>query len=230
MEEFLSGFGWLILYFVCCASGALVLRLTTKVPDEVFRKLLHCILLGSLSLWVSVFDTWWVVAVSAVLFAVAVYPFLWLAERIKGYSETLTERKKGELKTSLLAVFGMFSVVVTICWGFFSDRMLALASVYAWGFGDAAAALIGKRFGKHKILGKKTLEGTTAMFTVSLVSVIIVLALRGGISWYGCVLAAVLASAVSTVVELYTSGGMDTVTCPFAAMAVLVPMTRLLEV
>jgi len=55
-----------------------------------------------------------------------------------------------------------------------------LASVLAWGLGDAAAALVGKRFGRHFVRGRlvegcKSLEGTFAMFVVSFISVMIVL-------------------------------------------------------
>ena len=43
----------------------------------------------------------------------------------------------------------------------------ALASIYAWGVDDALVALIGKKFGKHKIKwkladGKKSVEGSLA--------------------------------------------------------------------
>ena len=85
-----------------------------------------------------------------------------LLERIERFSEFITERKKGELKSSLLLVFGMFALIITVCSGLLGDPYLVLASVYAWGFGDAAAALIGKRFGKHKfskISPNKTIEG-----------------------------------------------------------------------
>ena len=36
-----------------------------------------------------------------------------------------------------------------------------------------------------------------------------------------------LAAAVSALVELYTPNGMDTFTCPMAAMAVLLPLVAL---
>ena len=80
--------------------------------------------------------------------------------------------------------------------------------------------------GRH-IEGRKSVEGTVAMFLVSLVSVLVILSLRGGLPWYGLLLTAYVTAGVSAVVELYSLGGNDTVTCPLAAMAVLLPMTAL---
>ena len=91
----------------------------------------------------------------AVGFAVLVYPILAFFERYKTFSKLTTERKKGELKSSLLLVFFMYATIVVICWGWVGDKYLVLSSVYAWGFGDAAAAIVGKRFGKHKIKWKE---------------------------------------------------------------------------
>ena len=48
---------------------------------------------------------------------------------------------------------------------------------FAWAPGDAAAALIGKMFGRHKIgiSGKKSMEGSGAMAFCSFVGVLCVL-------------------------------------------------------
>ena len=232
MQDFFIGFGYILLYFAICAPAAFVLRLTVKMPDEVFRKILHCILLGSLSVWVVAFPNWWMTALSAIVFAVIVYPFLFFAEKLKGYSKLVTERKTGELKRSLLIVFFMFAIVVSVCWGWQQDKLLALASIYAWGFGDAFAALVGKRFGKHKIGGKiihgrKSVEGTVAMFVVSFCCVFGILMVRGGLAWYAYPIIAFVTALVSAFVELYTLNGIDTITCPLAAMTVLVPMIHL---
>lgn len=232
MQDVISAIVSILIYFIVCATSAILLRVLTKIEDEVFRKLLHMILLGSLFVWTEAFPTWQSAAASALIFAALVYPILWFAERFKGYSKLVTERKSGELKSSLLVVFFMYAVVVAICWGWFDDRMLALASIYAWGFGDAAAALVGKRFGKHKIGGKiiqgrKSFEGTTAMFIVSLISVFTILTLRGGLMWYETLVISVVVAAVSAVVELYTLNGIDTITCPVAAMVVLIVLLRL---
>jgi len=229
MTEFLKGFGILCIYYFVCASSALLLRLTVRVPREVFRKLLHTILLCSLIVWVNVFDTWWIASLAALVLVAIIYPVLALAERLSFYSELLTERKSGEVKHSLILVFSMFAVLNAICWGWLGERWLVLACICAWGFGDAAAALVGKKFGKHylegrHIEGRKSVEGSAAMFTVSLISVFIVLMLNTNLEWYINLLISALTAAASAVVELYTRKGLDTVTCPFAAAAVILPL------
>lgn len=233
MAAFWTGLGLVCAYFVVCASIGGIIRLFTSIPDEPFRKLLHFILLGSLPVWISVYDLWWMAALSALLFAVVVYPILAAAEHLQGYSQLMTERKDGELKKSLLIVFTMFAVVITVCWGLLDDKLLAVASIFAWGFGDAAAALVGKRFGRHKLRGRhiegtKSVEGSVAMFAVSLLTTLTILLLRGGMNILGCVAAAYVTATVCAVVELYSMNGNDTITCPLAAMAVLVPLTALL--
>lgn len=233
IQEFLICFSILIVYFVTCVFLALLLRCFIKIPSEIFRKALHLMLLCSIFVLVYAFPTWWLSALAAVLFILVVYPILMAGERIKGYAEMLTERKKGELKRSLVVAFGMFAVIISLCWGLLGDRWLVLACIFAWGFGDGAAALVGKRFGRHFLQGKliegrKSLEGSLAMFFVSFASVIIILLLRGGLPWYGYIVTAVLTAATCTAVELYTRGGFDTVTCPVAAAAVILPLLWLL--
>ena len=228
----LAGFGALLLYFIPAAGIALGARYLIRIPDELFRKILHCILLGSLVVFVYGFEVWWHAAVCAVAFAVVVYPALAWFERIKGYSELTTERKKGELKASLLLVFGMFALVICVCWGWLGQRSLVLASIYAWGFGDAAAALVGKRWGRHKIRckltdGRKSIEGSAAMFLVSLLSVGTILLVRGGLSPVGWVVTSVVTALVSAAAELCSRDGYDTVICPLAAMAALLPLIHL---
>lgn len=230
--EFMTGFGILLGYYVVCAAGALALRRLVAVPTVVFRKILHIILLGSIFVLTYSFKTWWVSGIAVFIFMVIVFPILVLAERIPGYSELLTERKSGEIKRSLIIVFSMFAVLIFVCWGLLGEKYLVLASVFAWGLGDAAAALIGKRFGKNYIKGRmvdgnKTFEGTLAMFVVSFISVMVVLLANSPVVWYGYVPIAAATAAVTAIVELYTKNGMDTLTCPLAAAAIMIPLVHL---
>lgn len=228
MQELLQGCGSLLLYFIICAAVAITVRMTLKMADELFRKILHVILLGSLMVCVNAFDTWYMAVGVVVVFAIIVYPILNAAERIKNYSQIMTERKQGELKSSLLVVFAMFAIVLSVCWGYFNDRLLAVASIYAWGIGDAFAALIGKKYGKHKITkAGKSIEGTFSMFLCSVISVFVVLMLREGMGMLQVVVISVCVGTVSTLAELYTPNGMDTFTCPLAAMLVLLPLVKI---
>lgn len=235
LTSFLTGFAVLMAYFIISAATALVIRHFVSLHDEVFRKILHLILLGSLPVFLLAFERWWMAVVASLLFVVIAFPVLALGERIDGYSELLIERKGGEVKHSLVVVFFMYALMIGICWGWLGQPWLALASVYAWGFGDAAAALVGKRYGSHflgggTIEGRKSVEGTLAMFAVSFVTVLAVLVVHASIAPIGYLVIPVLAAVVSAAVELYTPGGFDTLTCPLASAAVILPLVHLLGV
>lgn len=230
--EFIRGFSLLIGYFAVCAASALIMRRLISIPGELFRKTLHMILLGSILVLTYGFETWWISALAVVAFIAIVFPLLAIAERISGYSELLIERRKGEIKKSLLVVFGMFLLVITVSWGLIGEKYLVLAPVFAWGMGDAAAAIIGKRFGKRHLYGtlldgNKTIEGLLAMFVVSFISVMVVLILSGPKLRFGYVPVAAVTAGVTAVVELYTKDGMDTLTCPVAAAFIMIALVHL---
>lgn len=232
MNPVLLGTLNLIIYFVIAVILAFAGRVFLTIPEEVFRKILHFILLGSFYVLIISYPTWLITALAAVIFEILVYPVLVFFERFKKYSEFTTERKTGELKHSLLLVYTMFAIVVAVCWGGFGDKYLALASLYSWGIGDAAAALVGKKFGKHKINapnldGKKSYEGTISMFIISCISVFFILMWRRGINVTSCIIIALIVGAVSAVSELYSRDGKDTVICPLSAMVTLLPLVYL---
>ena len=233
MQQFIYGTGITLLYIVVAAGIMLLARMLFTIPDELFRKILHFILLGAYIPLVFTFETWWMAAAFAASLVVILFPVLLLAEKIPVFSSFVNERKKGEFRSSMVLAVGMMAFSVTICWGLFGDKYLVLASIYAWGVGDAFAALVGKRFGKHKIKwkladGKKSIEGSVAMFLCALTSVFSVLVVRGGIDFVICAVIAVLAALVCTISEMCTKNGLDTVVCPVSAMVVIIPLSMLL--
>ncbi len=233
MTLFLISFLKLLLYFIICASLALLLRIHVKLPDEVFRKSLHFILLGSAPVFLNVFDNWYHAAFAPLVFALMVYPILSFAENLKDYSRLLVERNSGEIKKSLIHVFGMFSLVITISWGLIGVKYIALAIIFAWGLGDAAAALAGKKYGKRYIEGKyidgkKTLEGSFAMFLVSFFVIFIILIINTKLSWYDNLIISFITAIVNSLVELNTKHGLDTITCPISIVLVMLPLLYLM--
>jgi dolichol kinase len=109
--------------------------------------------------------------------------------------------------------------------------MVAVA-VMAWGFGDAAAALVGKFLGKRTIIhawveGAKTHEGSMAMMLAAFVAVFLTLLFLSELSWYISLLVALVVAPISAVVELFSKRGTDTLTIPLATAAVAFPLVVL---
>ncbi|MBR2132120.1 MAG: phosphatidate cytidylyltransferase [Oscillospiraceae bacterium] len=233
MQEFLHGASRIGLYIAAVVSIMFTARGFLKIPDELFRKILHFILLGLYIPFLFAFETWWISAGLAAVIVVLLYPVFIFAGRIPNFSTFVNERKQGEFRHSMVLALGMMAVSISICWGWLGDRYLVLASIYAWGVGDGFAALIGKPFGKHKIRMRfadphKSVEGSAAMFLTSTVAVLAVLLIRGGLGFGSCLLISVTSAAVSTLVELCSRNGYDTVTCPAAAMTIILPLVNLL--
>ena len=235
MSEFLHGAKALGLYLMPAAIIMLSSRKLFKIPDELFRKILHFILLGAYIPFLFAFENWWCSVAFAASLMVLLFPVLSLAQKIPMFSSFVNERKKGEFRSSMVLAIGVIIFSISICWGLFKDKYLVLACVYAWGVGDAFAALIGKKFGKHKIKmkladNKKSIEGSLAMIVTSALSVFTVLMVRGGIGVLPSLLIALLAAVACTFVELCTKDGLDTVTCPATAMVIIIPLVKLLGV
>lgn len=228
MHPLLFGVICLLGYFAVCATIALVARKFANIPDELFRKILHFILLCSLFVFVYAFEKWYHSVITCVIIVIVAFPILAIFEKkYSSYSSFVTERKKGELKNSLIWVFFMFASVISICWGWIGDKILCFAVIFAWGFGDAFAALIGKKFGKKKVYKKKSLEGTLSMLACAFITVLTTLLIHAIVPWYASIIISIIVSAGVTAVELYTHHGLDTVTCPFTALALLLPLLLL---
>ena len=83
-----------------------------------------------------------------------------------------------------------------------------VSGMLSMGLGDGAAALVGMKWGRTR-LGRKSLEGSIAMFVVSSA----VLVVFSGNIWY----MSLLAAFAVTVIECITPHGLDNLTVPLAA-------------
>jgi len=125
----------------------------------------------------------------------------------------------------------------TICWSFillsgfcvpFSRRILR-RGLQVTGAGLAVTAVTLLFMYEERVLfGVLTFLGAAMLLTGSL-AVFIILLIRGGLPLWACGLIAVTAGTAAAFAELCSHGGIDTVTCPLTAMAVIVPLAKLLE-
>ena len=115
MQELLQGALYFVYYVIPVLIVMLIARIFLKVPDEVFRKGLHFILLGAYFPFLYGFQTWWLSAILALLIIVIFYPVLALAGRIPAFSSFVNERKQGEFKSSLILALATMAFSISIC-------------------------------------------------------------------------------------------------------------------
>ena len=101
MEAFFRGTAIFFAFVIPAAVIMLTFRALVKIPDELFRKILHFILLGAYIPLCFGFETWWMAAALTAVFAVVLYPILTLASRIPGFTKYTTQRKEGEFVSSM---------------------------------------------------------------------------------------------------------------------------------
>lgn len=194
------------------------------MKSELFRKFLHIICTCFIIVLVNMFDTWYDAVFAMIVFIIIIYPLLTLAERHPKYGDFFSERRKGEVKMSTILLTVMVIVLIIVFWGWLGTdlKYIINAAVLAWGFGDAAAALVGKAFGRHfiehkHVEGKKTVEGTLAMYTVSSLAIFVTTMLYNIGPWYLCLAIAILVAPICAIVELFSLRGSDTITVPLSA-------------
>ncbi|HWI62314.1 MAG TPA: phosphatidate cytidylyltransferase [Symbiobacteriaceae bacterium] len=237
LREGLIGLGTFGGYYLLAALSLLIIRALLKFSGELFRKLLHFVCFMSVFVLLYAFDTWYIAMTVGLLFGLVVYPAIALLERYPKLMGILEPRHNGEIKSSIVIVFFMLASLIAVFWGWLGEpwKYIILVAVMAWGFGDAAAALVGKSWGRRQIRhrwvdGAKTAEGTIAMFAVSALAMLLTLVACTQIPWYLCLGVAVLAAPVSAVVELVSHRGIDTITVPYATAAAVFALLNVLPV
>ena len=218
--------GVLAAYIIPSVMILIPIRFLTRIPSFIFRKMLHIVAFTCVSLMILSAGSWQAAALSSVIIAAALYPLLAAAEKNTWYPDLFVEKRPGEIRKSLLMLFLTFAVLISISWGIFGRPHIAAASILMWGTGDAAAALIGVPFGKHKIKtrisdGKKSREGSFAMLAVSFLCGFLVLLLAEKLSVSKALVCAFIGALFGTAAELFSPGEYDTITVPFVIMAVL---------
>ena len=228
--QVLHSIGVLAVFIVLALSILIILRLKISIPSFIFRKLLHIVAFSCVSIMILSAKSWQAAALCAIIIAAVAYPILAVFDKTPWFEKFFVQKSPGEIKRSCLLLFAMFAVLISISWGIFDRPHLAAASILMWGTGDGAAALVGIPFGRHKIHsrftdGKKSWEGSIAMFAVSFLSGMIIFLLTQmpfGKALYTAGVAAFFGAAT----ELFSPSEYDTVTVPLVIMTVLLILGR----
>lgn len=226
--EFLRAFGIYVGCIAAMAAVLIVVRFTVKVPDYVFRKLLHIVAFTSILPLAYSTNIWWIAVAVEVFFFILVIAALRFFEKFPFYKELFVEKARHEVIISFIALFSMIALMLSVFWGGLGaeHEYIAVAAIMAWGPGDAVAAIVGKKFGKHKLQGKmiegiKSVEGSVGMAITSFVCVLPVLLLMSHHPWYISLAFAAAIAPIASLTELFTKKGWDTITVPIISALVL---------
>ncbi len=224
-QELLHILGTLVLFLVVALALALPAFFLLGIRGELRRKTLHTIAFLLVLVLLYAGSHWYTSALISLVFAVVVYPILMAAERLPIYSSLLQERSTGEIRSSLILLFGSAAVLIALFWGLLQARPTLYAAILAWGLGDEAAALVGKRFGRHKLRlplvdPKKSWEGSLAMLLLAGLAIGVTLHLFA-IPPALLLPAVVLGALTAAVTEALSKKGNDTVSVPAATALVL---------
>ena len=211
----------LIIVYIYVAVIFVVAEMVLKTRPEVSRKFLH-IMVGNMIFAMPFFSDSWVMVWFLTLPITIVLFFL------TDYSPIKIENSVTESGHALGLFFyaGIWTVLIAI---FTSIAPASNSKLYIWivalaivpmVYGDGFAALIGQKFGKVKYTvfgGEKSLEGSLTMFVITTVMSVFVWMVFVSI---GCVMPEfnivyiIMISAVATMCEAFSYGGIDNLTVP----------------
>ena len=116
-----------------------------------------------------------------------------------------THERKGAMTGATYYLISAFLCI------FFFSKTLAIVCIFFMILGDLSAALVGKKWGRTKLLGKKSLEGSAACFVVCVAIALVKLN----------PVIAIVGALVATLVELMPVPIDDNLTVPLISGAVM---------
>lgn len=188
-----------------------------SISPKTSRKFLH-VMIGNLPLIIPFFSSPIFPALVAAPFILVTFlatpysPLKSINKKLKGLSEITEEGHQWGL------VF--YAISYTCLALLFAQKSYVIAAgILPMAYGDAAASVIGEKYGRHKykLVAKKSFEGSAAMFLVSLVSLLCGLAFFSqlyGFSFLSRIPAIIGAATVCTLVEGFSPLGFDNLTVP----------------
>ncbi len=208
------------IYVFGVIGVAELLRRIGNRPPEFTRKFIHI----GVGMWsigtVALFETWQMAIIPPITFVLINALSYWL-----GVFRSMESEERGNLGT----IYFPIAFAVTV-YAFWEEPLLLVASLMPMTWGDALAAIVGRRYGHYTYtVGGRTrsLEGSMAMLFYSWVATSAVLfalpylLALAPVSWLLALISGGIVAVVCTLVEALSPWGIDNLTVPAAAGLVL---------
>ena len=226
----------IIVYLIIGSALALSQYVQKKGMNWDNRKVIHIGVGAFIYIWWAFTENWIMLAFFAIPFAVILFFAMFPGNPI-------SNSKLGEVTNDMGHRYGLFLYVVSICImvAFFFDHWIAATvGIVAMTRGDGFGSVIGKKYGKHKLIHGKSLEGSIGVFAFTAAISFFVIMLYGFLYTtmpdYGILVNAatvgivsavgysLLAGTIATVVEAVAPGDFDNL---LISLCVAVPLVLL---
>jgi phytol kinase len=168
-------------------------------------------------------SNWWILAMiffegeNAIWFAI-IPPATFIVLNYLSYRLNILKAMERNGKGSLGTVYFPISLLILVIftYGILGKEYAYIGGIgiLIMGYGDGLAAVIGTKYGKHKLKNGKSLEGSLTMFIASLV---VSLVLLGISSVPNVIIYSLAIASISTIIEYFTTRGLDNLTVPLGA-------------
>ncbi|VEU81238.1 diacylglycerol/polyprenol kinase family protein [Haploplasma axanthum] len=193
--------------FVFLIIGAsTILQKKQIIGEEGTRKLVH---IGV--------SNWWffVIFMFNNMYYAIIPPIIFIVLNYLSYKKNIFKSMERKEDNNLGTVYFPIALLILVIFSFtFMDPILAGIGILVLGYGDGIAAIIGKKYGKIKLLNNKTLMGSATMFIVSFIVSLVMLMAFMNLSVDVAIVLSIVAASVGMLVELITPFGLDNLSVP----------------
>ena len=224
--------GLALVYAIIASALAAALAMERRGTGWDPRKVVHM----GVGLFVLV---WWMFSENWIMLVFFTVPFAVILFVAMFRGNAVSESKLGDMANNRGHRTGLFlyAVAITILVAFFWDHWTAATvGVVAMTFGDGSGSVVGRRFGRHRILNGKSLEGSLAVFAATALAAAFIILYYGWLTASGLYLtgdstaivpfwaAAVIAGFISMVLEAVCPGQYDNIVTPLVVAVAMVAL------
>lgn len=208
------------VYVFAVLGAAEGLRRAFRLPVEFTRKVVHI----GVGMW-----AWGTAALFTNKWFAVIPPAAFVVLNYISYRRTLFAAMETEDKSNLGTVYFPIAFAVIILLFFDISKPFMVAALMPMTWGDAFAAIVGKRYGRHHYAlfgSRRSMEGSAAMFVFSLLGAAITFLAFGAQLDVAIALGLALA-LFATLAEAISLAGLDNLLVPASSVLVYLLFGRL---
>lgn len=220
----------MLVYAIIVISLVTALVLEKRGSKADTRKIVHI----GVGFFVFV---WWMFTENWIMLVFFTIPFAIILFIAMLHGNAISESKIGDISNKMGHRTGLFlyAVSITILVAFFWDHWTAATiGVVAMTWGDGLGSVIGKKFGRHKLINGKSLEGSLGVFVATAVMTAAIMLFYGFLTTAGYYpggdsvaivpiwAVSIIAGLLATVLEAVCPGQYDNIVMPLVVAVAMV--------